>query len=57
MLVTPPTYTRPNEESHDGNRTCEKEKGKGRYTEEITPIPNDDNNPMVRYEGARPEQR
>ena len=57
IFDTSPIYTRPNEESHDGNGTCTKEEEKGRYTEGIAQIPDDDNNLMVRYEGARLEQR
>ena len=57
ILVTSLIYTRPNEESHDGNGTFKKVEEKGRYTEGITQILNDDNNPTVRYEGARLEQR
>ena len=53
MLVTSPTYTRPNEKSHDGNGTCTKEEEKGIYNEGITQIPNDDSNPTVRDEGTR----
>ena len=56
-LVTSPTYTCPDEESHDGIRTCTAEEEKGTHTEGITQIPNDDNNPTVRYEGTRLEQR
>ena len=57
LCTRPSIYTRPNEESHDGNGTCTKEEEKGIYTEGIAQIPDDNNNPTIRYEGARLEQQ
>ncbi|VCU39766.1 BgtTE-56004 [Blumeria graminis f. sp. tritici] len=55
--ITLLTYTRSNEETRDGDGACTKEEEKGKYTEGVSQIPNDDNNPMVRYGGARQGQR